>query len=446
MSRVLLVGSDRYFAEACVARGIEVVAARDTSAFRNGMLAFPPEVLQLPVTSQTDTEAILTAPAHADLSLADFDGVHTNFEYAVVMAAGPAAAAGLPGPGTGVAVLMRDKYLQKQRLGRSGVAVAASKLFWSPPTAASVEDMGFPLVLKPVAGAGTDATTRVEDPDSFRRVVATFYAKSAHRGLLIEQFVEGEEFILDGWIHDGIIHFSSLGRYAQTCLEATNLGTALRVFRCSDSTHPDLQERAAKLASEALGALGLRSGVFHLEFFRTPDDRLVFGECAARRGGGLTEEAVLLSHSVSLAEASVDLCLGATPKVPQTAPTLEVGDIQPKLPSGVVFDLPRIEDLSAMDGVEYVRYFTYLGATSAGSPGSSRKPAAAMLVSASTPADLDTRIDQVEEAFLCGTVVIPNNTPRHMREFQVAELGRDDLRDRAYVHGKLKTSDGGQDA
>lgn len=29
MTRVLLIGSDRYFAESCVARGLEVVAARN---------------------------------------------------------------------------------------------------------------------------------------------------------------------------------------------------------------------------------------------------------------------------------------------------------------------------------------------------------------------------------------------------------------------------------
>ncbi len=36
MSKVLLVGPDRYFTEACVARGTEVVAVRDAGAAPTG--------------------------------------------------------------------------------------------------------------------------------------------------------------------------------------------------------------------------------------------------------------------------------------------------------------------------------------------------------------------------------------------------------------------------
>lgn len=397
------------------------------------MLTFPEEVRQVPVADQTSTEAVCSGLAHAGFSLGDFDGIYTNYELAVVTAAGLAQAAGLPGPGTDVAMLMRDKHLQKKRLTQAGVPVARSRVFWTPPTPADVADLGFPLVLKPVAGVGTEATTRVEDQRALQQTVASFFpAGTRHKGLQIEQFIAGEEFCLDGWVHDGTIGFSSVGRFARTCLEAAESGATPRFYRCTETTHPGLAARADQLADEALSALGLRNGVFHLEFFRLPDGGLVFSECAARRGGVFIQEEIQLSRSTSLAAAATDLCLDAQPKATPTEPACEVGSVHPKLPSGVVLDLPRAEELIALDGVDYVRFYTYLGATSAGPGGSLYQPAAAMLVSAPTLAELDVRLNQVETAFVEGAVVSPGTSPGHMRDFQSEVLGRHDLRYRPF--------------
>ncbi|MFI8100308.1 hypothetical protein [Streptomyces sp. NPDC086023] len=159
----------------------------------------------------------------------------------------------------------------------------------------------------------------------------------------------------------------------------------------------------------------------------------MFSECAARRGGPFNEEEVRVSRSVSLAEAAVDLCLGMRPQATPSDAACEVGSVHPKLPSGVVLDLPRAEELAALDGVEYVRFYTYLGATDTGPSSSLYQPAAAMLVSAPTAADLELRLEQVERAFVKGAVVSPNTSPRHMRDFQSDVLGRDDLQYRPFT-------------
>ncbi|MDH6574630.1 hypothetical protein [Kitasatospora sp. MAP5-34] len=110
-----------------------------------------------------------------------------------------------------------------------------------------------------------------------------------------------------------------------------------------------------------------------------------------------------------------------------------MGSIHPKLPVGVVLGLPTAEDLTDLDGVEYVRFHTYLGATYGGPTNSLYQPAAAMLVSAPTPGELDTRLDQVETAFLRGATVSPDTSPGSMRAFQLEVLGRDDLRYRPFA-------------
>ncbi|MFE9809692.1 hypothetical protein ACFYRN_42850 [Streptomyces sp. NPDC005227] len=94
-----------------------------------------------------------------------------------------------------------------------------------------------------------------------------------------------------------------------------------------------------------------------------------------------------------------------------------------------------MEKLAALDGLEYVRYYTYIGATYAGPSSSLYQPAAAMLVGAPTAAELDRRLDRVESAFVTGSVVSRDRSPRAMRDFQSEVLGRDDLQYRPFIGG-----------
>ncbi|MFD4434185.1 acetyl-CoA carboxylase biotin carboxylase subunit family protein, partial [Nocardia sp. NPDC058497] len=369
-----------------------------------------------------------------------FYEIHTNYEFSITMAASLTAAMGNPSIGVDVAVLMRDKYLQKQRLTERGVDVARARVFRTAPEPKDVADFGFPVVLKPTAGAGTESTEKVDDPGAFTRAVTRFFAGAAGKnGLLVEQYIDGEEYILDGWVTDGRVEFASLGRYSRPCLDTVTMGENLRMYRCTESTHPNLAARATQLASDSLAALGLRTGLFHLEFFRTADDRLVFSECAARRGGASIEEEVRHSRATSLAAASLDLCLGSAPTIGSDEPLLEVGTVHPKLTSGVVLDLPRTSQLLEMPGVEYTRYFSYLGATTSGSTTSTSDRDAVFLVGAGSLGELDGRLDAVEAAFLSQAIVSPNRTPGDMRGFQHTTLGRDDLIDHPFPVRAVRT-------
>jgi hypothetical protein len=83
-----------------------------------------------------------------------------------------------------------------------------------------------------------------------------------------------------------------------------------RMYRSSNRHH---QHQASDLAARAFAALGLRSSVFHMEFFVRPDGELMFSECGARRDGVLREEEVRVSRGISLASAAVDIAMDRRP-------------------------------------------------------------------------------------------------------------------------------------
>jgi hypothetical protein len=432
MTTVLLIGSDRYFAMDCVARGLDVVMVRNHSAARNGLIKFPPEVAELNVADQSDIGQIVIALHQAGYWLGSFAGIYTNYEFSVIAAATLARAAGVPGLSVETSARMRDKGLQKDALRVAGLPTARNLRFQRLPGPDDVGSLEYPLVVKPSAGAAARSTVRVDSPAELADKTARLWSEeSAREGVVVEEYVEGEEYILDGWVHEGTIGFSSLGRYAVPCMEVVASNRPLRMYRSTDCR---MQHAANDLATRAFAALGLRSSVFHLEFFVRPGGELVFGECAARRGGALIEEEVRISRGVSLACAAVDLALGQRPEpkaTPGAALTAEIGTTYLTLPAGVVLDLARREELMTVPGVIYVKYNTYLGATVAAGLGSTELPAGAALATANSRDNLDARLDQILSRFARGSRVSPAATsPRAMRRYQAEVLGRTDLADR----------------
>ena len=436
MTRILAIGSDRHFVARAVARGHDVTVVRNVTAVRNRLATFPDEVEELAVQDQTDLEEVLVRLGHAGRTPGDFDGIHTNHEGSIVVTGAIRAMASLPGPDPATAVLLRDKALQKGTLECAGVRVASSRVFQAPPSSLDVAGMGWPLIVKPSSGTGTARTYRLDDAEMFDSAMEKNFAASTDP-LIVEQYVEGDELVLDGWVRDGVLEFASAARYAQTCLDVVSSGTSLRIHRGDEVVPEEDRESLCELASRALSALGLRSSLFHLEAFRSPTGELTFGECAARRGGGLTQEEVQLATGVSLADAAVDLCVGGAPNRTSgpSGTSRVVGSIDLGLRAGLVLGLPNTDELRALPGVEYFRYMTHLGARSEGPGASTASPAASALVRGDGLTEVDHRLDALEMAFTEGVVVIPDQDAGAMRHFQVEGLGRRDLVDVPFEPG-----------
>ncbi|HJY44567.1 MAG TPA: hypothetical protein VJ301_08085, partial [Propionibacteriaceae bacterium] len=104
---------------------------------------------------------------------------------------------GLDGMDVQTALNVRDKSRMKTVLRAAGVPCARHQLVTNPAEALGfAEDVGFPLVAKPPAGAGAQATYRLDDVTALRGWLEAIPPRADAPGLL-EEFLVGEEHTFD---------------------------------------------------------------------------------------------------------------------------------------------------------------------------------------------------------------------------------------------------------
>jgi biotin carboxylase len=154
--------------------------------------------------------------------------------------------------------------------------------------------VGFPIVVKPPAGAGASSTYRLERPEDLEEYLRT-YPPSAARPALAEEFLRGDEHSFDSVMLDGRLVFHSISAYRPnplTVIENPWIQWCVLLPREID-TAEFAPIRAAGEAS--LRALGLATGLTHMEWFRRDDGGIAISEVAVRPPGA--QFTTLLSYA-----------------------------------------------------------------------------------------------------------------------------------------------------
>jgi D-alanine-D-alanine ligase-like ATP-grasp enzyme len=194
-------------------------------------------------------------------------------------------ALGIAGMPVEVARNFRDKARMKEILRAAGLPCARHRLIADVHTALDFAgEVGYPLVIKPPAGAGSQATYRADDEADLHAALAAIDPQP-EREALLEEFITGEEHSFDTWSIDGRPVFHSLTEYLPTPLDAMRnpwiQWAVLLPREVDDPRYDDI--RAA--AFGALRALGMDTGLSHMEWFRRADGSIAISEVAARPPG-----------------------------------------------------------------------------------------------------------------------------------------------------------------
>ncbi|MEV4628237.1 hypothetical protein AB0J90_18375 [Micromonospora sp. NPDC049523] len=309
--------------------------------------------LLLPVADIGAPEAVLSAVLRAGFRPEHFLAVLSAKEKGVVTAACLGAAAGACALPLRVAVVSRDKALQKQLVASAGIPAAKVLFVGSPSGLAASAVVGEPfrpVVVKPLRGVACGATEIITSMEALDRYTAAWAATDGE--ILVEERVDfAEEWHLDGVVRDGRLEFLSVGRYVTPCLDVTR-GFATQLFVFDPERSADRYRLARTFSAATLDALGLRDGVFHLEaFYRPEKEELWFGECAARPGGGGIPDVVRHKFGVDLAGRGLDAVLARPPALLGAPIAGAVGKVSlPALP-GAVTAAPTTDELLALPQV-----------------------------------------------------------------------------------------------
>jgi biotin carboxylase len=192
---------------------------------------------------------------------------------------------GIPGMDLATARNFRDKARMKDILRANGLPCARHHLATGAGEALSfAEQSGFPLVVKPPAGAGAKNTFRVDSREQLEGYLKTS-PPDPRQPLLLEEFVVGREFSFDSVSLRGEHVFHSITEYYPTPLEV--MQTPWIQWCVMLPRHIDGPEFGPirDVGPRVLQALGMTTGMTHMEWFRRADGSVAVSEVAARPPG-----------------------------------------------------------------------------------------------------------------------------------------------------------------
>lgn len=205
------------------------------------------------------------------------DAVMTFREMCVESAAIIAGELALPGNDPAVTRTIRNKDLCRTTLSTAGFdqpAVALVNGIREAEDFLAVTAPG-PWVVKPRSGMGSVGVSLVREPNELARAIDTL---SSEPPFLLETFVVGDEFSAEGVMigQEPIV----LGLTAKK----KDAGFVESGHRMPAVLSEQVAAAARRDVARALKAVGVTHGIFHVEFWVTPDG-IVLGEVHARDGG-----------------------------------------------------------------------------------------------------------------------------------------------------------------
>lgn len=271
-------------------RALKQVGARVTGIVDSPIERIDHEVLNLldaaeVVQSVTSEEQVYQAVRRIQQRGPWVHKLEATIEAHVLCAAAVRERTGIPGTPYEVVDRCRDKVLMKTWLKEKGIPSAAHRGIGTLAEAkAFVEEVGYPVIIKPRAGAGASGTYRIDDAKELTAVAKELGMDKRKVEVAIEEFVVGHEGFYDTITIDGKVVMDFASHYFPNVLPAMRDGSIspmiLATNRIDLQSYSELREFGQKVVT----GLELGSSATHMEWFFGPKG-LRFSEIGARPPG-----------------------------------------------------------------------------------------------------------------------------------------------------------------
>lgn len=205
---------------------------------------------------------------------------------------------GLPGMTVAETIPFRDKEKMKQVLDAHGIRTprhAAATTVGGILEAAT--RIGFPLIVKPIAGAGSMDTYRLNSQAELDAVIPMLQHVAE---VSVEEFIDGEDFTFDTVCSSGQIHFFNISFYRPRALISRNNDWICPQTISLRDPEADWVRPGLEMGLAVLKALNFKTGFTHMEWYRKPNGEAVFGEIGGRPPGARTVDVMNFASDLDL--------------------------------------------------------------------------------------------------------------------------------------------------
>jgi biotin carboxylase len=228
----------------------------------------------------------------------------------------------LPGMGDSLARNFRDKLAMRTTARNAGLLVPEfTGVFNYDHLREFMARVAPPWLLKPRSEASSMGIRKIEHADEIWPVLESLGDQQSF--FLLEQFVPGDVYHVDGLVDDSQVLFSMAHKYGKPPL-SVYAGGGVFMTRSLDRESEEAKALVA-LNKQVLKAMGLVRGATHSEYIRSHrDGKLYFLENAARVGGANIGECVEYASGVNLwrewARIEIANLRGEKYQLPETHP------------------------------------------------------------------------------------------------------------------------------
>jgi phosphoribosylaminoimidazole carboxylase (NCAIR synthetase) len=230
-----------------------------------------------------DEHALAEAVKRLSLK-ARVDRLEATVEAHVMAAAHVREQLKIHGTTSKTAWLCRDKPAMKEEVRKAGLPCAASARVTSISDAeAFAKATGYPLILKPLDGAGASGTHKVGNDAELKTACETLRVAQG-RTVAIEEFLEGHEGFYDTLSVCGKPVLDFACHYYPNVLEAMRTRWISPQIVCTNRVDGDSYRELRQLGAKVIDTLGIWTSATHMEWFASPKG-LKFSEIGCRPPG-----------------------------------------------------------------------------------------------------------------------------------------------------------------
>ncbi len=244
------------------------------------------------------------------------DGVVTFWEESVLLTSQITDFLGLPGIPYSISSNVRNKYLFRNFCSDNGIRAPKHLLIKDVDNISKeVEDLTFPVVIKPVFGSSSAFVIKVETKEEIpnilsyiKKTIATHPDSSEWDSLefLVEEYIDGNEVDIDMVVQNGKIKLAIVSDNSEK-----NRG---KFFLDSEQTTPsnlpkEEQNELIQLAEVTLEKLQIFNGIIHFEAKYSSKGPVPL-EINLRMGGDYVYTYIKTAWNVDLIELSLLLAIG----------------------------------------------------------------------------------------------------------------------------------------
>ena len=203
----------------------------------------------------------------------------------------------VPGMGRTAIAHFRDKLAMRYAARAAGIVQPEfTRILHHDEVREWMDRVPDPWVLKPRGEASAIGIRKMHNAEQVWRTLDELGDRQSH--FLLEQFIPGDIFHVDGIAWDSRVVFAAVSGYGKPPMQVMHEGGVFTT-RVLDRKSAEAR-RLTEINGELIPALGMMRGVTHAEYIRGADGRFYFLEAAARVGGAFIADVVEFATGVNL--------------------------------------------------------------------------------------------------------------------------------------------------